>query len=688
MSTRRSHPTPPSTPRAVPTPLATARALAAASAGAGGAVVDAEGIKLGPITYIEGTVKGFVQHRFHSRLVAFLGKNRRGKTAALDTIRISMTGKHPVGKHGTSFYELAPEGCEEFYALARGPNLESRFAVPLNKKGEPSLPPTKPTRGLDLLKIEGLPDAETLFARMLPMQSWGKLVTLGSTLGREEIFRRFGQIDTVPVPMGLSDEQRALWAKGHDAVVAELARRKRKDPETLDDAAAVLTDMSRWFRTETLSLGRQIRAAKERIEKHRAEILPAVAGAEELPKLREELKKADAWERSAGLRTRKAQIEKEIEAYRAAVRPLNAEEEKRAELEAALDREDAAKVAAIAELKTQLTALDAELAENAFRLGGGLWYIRELKVREEAGKAAGTGIAPCFVCSSPFKPRAVLARDEPTVKKRQKETDALVAKKTAVTRAIDDASGQLEVFREERRRRALALERQKNDLKVAFGRLESARDENAAALAGVPDSYAGPTAVELRGQIKALEDAVAAQAALEAESAALKKLELDHFHMSTLEEETTGELARLLRRTSEAANAAVNRYITPGVVSLLNLDKAQWMVVGADGRPHSKKVISGLECGSLIPALACAWTEGAPGRFVLLDDEDLAGFDPENLALLLDALKRAVEADLLTQVFIAWSRPDEIPNDWGQKILIEGPPPDAFAPPLALAPSL
>ena len=65
-----------------------------------------------------------------------------------------------------------------------------------------------------------------------------------------------------------------------------------------------------------------------------------------------------------------------------------------------------------------------------------------------------------------------------------------------------------------------------------------------------------------------------------------------------------------------------------------------------------------------------------------LDDEDIAAFDPETLQAVLARLKAATESGMLTQVFVAWSRGHEIPDDWGQKIYIDSTPvTDLAAPP-------
>ena len=62
-------------------------------------------------------------------------------------------------------------------------------------------------------------------------------------------------------------------------------------------------------------------------------------------------------------------------------------------------------------------------------------------------------------------------------------------------------------------------------------------------------------------------------------------------------------------------------------------------------------------------AIACAWSDGAPYRFLLLDDTDIAGFSAENVRNLLTTVAAAVKEGRLTQAFVAWSRPAEIPDE-------------------------
>lgn len=649
--------------------------------------------------YLAGNTKGRFEHRLGAKCVAFVGKNRRGKTARLDAVRLALTGKHPVGPHGTDLFELAPENALSLSAALRGPgDLKSEFRVEV-EGGKPRKPPEKPDRGGALKTIELLPGSDKLFENMMPTLSMRDLIR-GSTLTREAVFRRWGDITSLPTPRGLTEEQLSLWNKGRDEV-------KLTKPKA--DVAEVLSGMSAYFRKTKLEKGREIKALEKLLKEREEKLAPAAAGSEDLPRLKEQLLAAEAWERAATLRTRKAEIEAEAAAYRERVQPYIEADKLRAQKDAELAEQRRAKQGAVDTLSAQLEELtktrtakiaefDEQVKKQVFYLTGGEWLMECIHILE--GKADESGHAACVLCGNRCHVETLRTQVEPRVKARRqsveklyKERDAALAKLDEEQRVLENArrkaEGELRAWEsavEDERRKEEAA---KTQLRMEHSRIKSARDENELALKNVPAEYTGPASAELRARIKALEDAETANRQLDAEMTKLRTLSIEQQLYQLLEQEAARELNTLLARTAETANAAVNRYMPDGFRAVLNVEEAQWTVVGMDGRPHGKKVMSGSEFGALVPALACAWTEGAPARYVLLDDEDIAAFDPENLALLLSSLKDATEDGLLTQVFLAWSRPHEIPDDWGQKIYVDTPAPALAEPPApsAIVPS-
>lgn len=710
-------------------------------------------IPVGQFEYLSGNVKGRFEHQLTSRCVAFLGPNRAGKTARLDAIQIALTGKHPVGPHGTDLFELAPENALTFHQVLRGPDgLKSEFKVEV-EGGKPKKPPEKPERGGALKAIELLPDSDKLFENMMPTLTMRDLIR-GSTLTREAVFRRWGKITALPTPRGLTEEQLGIWSKTADEA-------KKAKPKA--DTAAVLSEMSRLFRTKKLAAGDSVKALEKLVKDREATLVPAAAGAENLPALKKQLALADAFESTAGLRARKAEIEAEAEAYRAKVKPYIEADKIRAQKDAEVADQDRAKAATVAELAKQIEdfvvqqrSLEAEVARqlaeldaatNAARstiertyaeklkdqlemLHGGRWLLKNIAIMH--AKKDADGHASCVLCANSVDVAALEAQVAPRVEARaksvaelEKERDAeiaasqkkhaemtakvkkageeTVARTTAARAAAITAHAKAEadykawksVVEAERRK----VEDEKNTLRQEFARIKSAQEENKLALdeaykkvtaaregeatTELPEKYEGPSSADLRATIKALEDAETANRQLDAEVGKLRQLELDRQLYKLLEQEATRELNGLLTRTADTANEAVNRYMPAGFKAVLDVEEAQWQVIGTDGRAHGKKVASGSEMGALVVALSLAWTEGAPARYVRLDDEDIAFFDAETLPHVLRALKAATIDGRLHGVYIGWSRAHEIPDDWGQKIYISAPVPTFVAPPAA-----
>lgn len=645
--------------------------------------------------YLAGNTKSRFEHRLTSKCIAFVGKNRRGKTARLDAVRLALTGKHPVGPHGTDLFELAPENALSLSAALRGPgDLKSEFRVEV-EGGKPRKPPEKPDRGGSLKAIEAMPGSDKLFENMMPTLSMRDLIR-GSTLTREAVFRRWGDITSLPTPRGLTEEQLELWRKGRDEV-------KASKPKA--DVAEVLSGMSAYFRKVKLEKGREIKALEKLLKERDEKLAPAAAGAEDLPRLKEQLQAAEAWERTATLRVRKAEIEAEAAAYRERVQPYVEADKLRAQKDSELAEQRRAKQGAIDTLVSSLeelaktraakvTEFDEQVKKQVFYLTGGEWLMECIHTLE--GKADESGHAACVLCGNRCHVETLKKQVAPRVQARRLAVEKLYKERDQALATLDEEQRALETSRrkaeaelrawesgvEEERRQE---ENAKTQLRMEYNRIRSARDENELALKDVPDLYTGPASAVVRATIKALEDAETASKQLDAEMKKLRELAIEQQLYQLLEQEAARELNTLLARTAETANAAVNRYMPEGFRAVLSVEEAQWHVVGMDGRAHGRKVMSGSEFGALVPALACAWTEGAPARYVLLDDEDLAPFDPENLALLLSSLKDAIEDGLLTQVFLAWSRAHEIPDDWGQKIYVDSPAPALAEPPASTA---
>jgi hypothetical protein len=507
------------------------------------------------------------------------------------------------------------------------------------------------------------------------------LIAQGSTLSREAIFQRFGAITAVPEPRGLNGEQKRLWAEG-------VAAARSENPKA--DTAQVLAEASSWFRKRKLACGREATALEKLVVEREAALGEAAAGSEELPTLKTQYEQALAWERASGLRAARAALEAEVVAYRAKVAPMQAEEQLRAARVAtyaaereAITRDVVTAEDAVAEANAALEAartrhVEERRAEEEL-LVAGRWVLE--MIRRALAKADAEGNAPCLLCGNSCSPAEQEAQVAPRVEARkasldamaerqQHEVDALTEARRVAVSELEAVKARLVAFDEARKAEADRSTAERSQLLLEYSRLDGSLKQNKIALEGVPATYEGPSSTEVARRIEALTAAETAKRQLDAETAKLRQIALDQGAAKLLEEEAQKLLARLLAETAETANAAVNKYMPEGFRAALDLETAQWTVIGRDDRPHAKRVMAGSEFGALVPALALAWTEGAPGRFLLLDDEDLAFFDPPNLALLLETLKKATDDGLLTQVLVAWSRGHEIPDSW-QKIAVD-----------------
>lgn len=598
-----------------------------------------------PFTRLVSNVKGLIDDQL-GPMTAWVGDNRTGKTSRVDAIRLAITGKHPAGPHGSDLMELVPEGASTLFAELSGPSGSTRFVV--ETEGGKAKKPGKPEpTGLYKAVVQEK-DLETI----LPMQSMRDLIDLGSTRGREAIFRRFGSIVAVPVPRGLSETQTKLWNDGLAAV-------KASNPKA--DSAELLSLLAAWMRQRKLAIGREIKALDNLVKEREQTVKQYAAGEEELPALRDKLKLAEAWDQAESLRQRKAQLEADGEAYKAKVAPF-LEADQQAEAKAKVQKaEDEAWKLKLANIKTAALALQERLLQETKLLHGGEWLVATLKLNAE--KADAEGHAPCLLCGNPaFTPAEAKAQVEPRVEARRASWEGAqdeIAKNHAEYQETEAAyrGWQLTVSEAERK-----YEADKTALRFEYTRIKTALDEVNRALEGSPSAYDGPPTMEVRRQIKAREDASTLSRQLDQDVQKLRNLHVEQDLAKALEGEATKELSGLLVRTSEAAHTAVNTYMAEGFRAEIDLETAKWKVLGMDGRPHRRDIMAGSERGALIPALALGWTEGAPARFLILDDDDLAPFSPMNLRRLFDTLKDALDDGLLTQVFVTSSRPDEIPD--------------------------
>lgn len=181
-----------------------------------------------------------------------------------------------------------------------------------------------------------------------------------------------------------------------------------------------------------------------------------------------------------------------------------------------------------------------------------------------------------------------------------------------------------------------------------------------------PPSYTGPSCEDLEAQVDAIKLAKKQRENIAMYEEKMHKSLDAGAAAKLLQAQTTTLLTSYLSKLANEAAAAVNRYMPEGFEAKLHVTETEceWRMVGSDGRDHPAGAFSGSEGGVLEVARAQAWAEGAPFKLVLLDDVDFGVFDPMHFRALLTKFHESVREGRLDQVVVAWTRPNEIPDDW------------------------
>ncbi len=593
----------------------------------------------GFLTHVTSNIKGGVNTKLGACTAIVSNRNRAGKTAVLDSIRLALTGQHPIGPHYADLMGLTADGAPPFaYVLGEDGTAIASSSVPNGKKS--------------MSHEDRLPISDAQRAAMLPMSSVRDLLTLGTAKAREEVFRRFGGgQDAIPVPVELDDEQLALWEEITNAT-------KRSDPsEWLAAAGEEVRKRKRSNSAEMKSLEEEKSRLAEQISDEGdptdelADLETRITKAEKSVTLANLLKSKDE---------AKQQLNDEIEAFANRPAPLTAEE-------FAARPEKAQRAVGIEVSRKELTDFNQQHAANLSRLGSAQ---RILTLRKHL--AGG-----CLVCESP-EPSADRQHELVTIMEgmiaalesdlRPGQLQAAAMEKAHKQLVQDDA--RLTAQEEEAWRSAtVAYQNAQNRLKALgehYKRLVASLED-----AGVEESIDAAALHKMRERFSKLSDVKRAMTRMAGIKAMLRNRDSMQDDIKEVESAIGDSLNKLLERIKAKAEAAVNKWMPEGFRVALQLADSEgkaicrWEVIGNDERPHPRNCASGAEWSALTVALACAWVEDSPYKFVMLDDADIGGFSANNVENVLHTLQQAVERKELTQVFVAWSRPEEIPsNGW------------------------
>lgn len=213
------------------------------------------------------------------------GASRVGKTSVLDTIRLALTGKHPVGSSPSDLMELAPDGAEQVFAELIGPMGSVSWRMDI-VEGKP-----KRSRGVACQgAFSDLSDEQ--LASILVLDH-GQVDGFGAERMRRAVMERFGEVDAVKAPPGLDARQTKVW----DEVEARC---------TEDDPARKLVSMQKAFKAGAAERGAAAKVKQEAIAQLRAHTAN-VGGEDILHLLEEQLVRAEALEQAQAAYDRQKQ---------------------------------------------------------------------------------------------------------------------------------------------------------------------------------------------------------------------------------------------------------------------------------------------------------------------------------------------------------------------------------------------
>lgn len=598
-----------------------------------------------PFNQIATNVKGGKGTIQVGPCTAFVGENESGKTSALDAVRLALTGKHPAG-----LPELIPAKADRLFARVEGPAGSFEFAV-----AKAALKSKK----LDAPQRKGLLanfDEDDL-KHIMPTVSIGDMLEgWGATRTRAAVITRFLQLPGVPAPEAMSDAQQSLWENALQELTVD------ENGESIDiDPTEVLAGIRKWMHSVQLKKSKEKTFIEEQIQTLSPQVSEEAAGDELIPELEEKLKQAQRWEEQAENREKLKAEEETFEALKQEAVALNektkAQQERREKLEALEQR--------IAGVINESQAIVAEQRAEGEKFQAKLNRGKVVKSLLDAMVAHN--VNQCPVCFHHSEAEHVKQRAEDMAKlvaERQEDYEMAQKDLQSTLGGVDEREA--EVFRAKQAyaNTVSEIERQKEALRNRANAVKTRIEALKMAVSDV--EYIGPSSTEIEEKIEALRAADAKKRQLQSLSTQKAQVTATHEAVTKLKAEAQRLMQETLQQIQATAEAAVNKYMPPGFKASLDLEgtNCEWRAVSKkDGRPHGKSASGAQKC-ALVIALALAWTEDAPIRILLIDDKELHGFSAANVKAFLEMVKQHVDSGALTQAFVAWSRPDEIPADW------------------------
>lgn len=594
---------------------------------------------------VSSNVKGFKGELAIASCTAFVGENETGKTGVLDAVRLALTGKHPAG-----LPELIPEKAESLFALVKGPSGSSTFSIPKKNLKSKKLDP--PSRKGDLGEF-----TDEDLEHVMPTVSIGDMLEgWGATRTRSAVVTRFVSLPGVPTPKAMSDAQESLWEKA----LSELTTNAEGD-DVRFDPTDVLAGVRKWMHSLQLRKSSEKKHLEGQITELKLQVTEEAAGDELIPDLEGKLTQAHKWEAQASNRESLEQQGHVFETHKTEATRLNDRTTALDDQKGKLDELEV-KIAAIIndsqEIAGEQQAEEAQLAEK-FTRGKVVQSLLDAMVKHD--------VLQCPVCfHKNDKPHIeTRAKDMAALVKERQEDHEMTRRDLQVTlKGIAEREAEVLRAKQAHANATITLDGDKAALRTKANACKTTIDALKSAVSDV--EYIGPSSAQLEGQIDDLRSADAKKRNLESLNTQLAETTATHEAATKLKAEAQHLLQETLEQIQGTAEGAVNKYMPAGFQAKLDLEgtNCEWRAVSKrDGRAHGKSASGAQRC-ALVIALALAWTEDAPLRILLVDDKELHGFSKTNVLAFLTMVKQRIDAGDLTQAFVAWSRADEIPDDW------------------------
>lgn len=598
-------------------------------------------------THITGNVKERYDLAL-GKLTCITGDEASYKTAIADGIVLALTGAHHIGKNPSDLIQLAADPLVGIQVTLQGASGTAHWRLNINPETGKAMRPNPPVfEGA----LASLSDDERYC--IIPTLAVRDLLrgAKSEKKVREAVLRRFGgDIKNMPEPFALRPEQEERWREEVEFMKEDLGENATAD--------MILAGLSEFFRNESMSLSRAINPMQARINAQKAQVQAQMVGAERLPELEKKLDLALKWEGSARARLGVHETTANIEALQkqldeAKLALVAAQETERQQTEGTKAHLD--------EVKARKDRLWAEWVEMARKLSNAETNASVYT------KVINNGGCGCPYCASDVGlDRLTKTRDEflARAESRSAEARRLEEEVKKATDEYEDAlHGQAGVAiassKEVTSRRAdvTALE---NTIRTKQGHLVGYQKE----LEGVPTSYNGPVASELRSEIVVIQEARQSKAQLLEEVAKLQEMEDERDLLKTLEKEAIELQRQVMSTVAKTASDEVSRCMTDGRRAVFDPESSEWSVIGCDGQPHTLGAACGTEETALMLGFAAAWTRGAPIRVAVFDDKDLIGLSRKGIADFFTACEEAANRGDFTQVIIVFNRPEEVPSNW------------------------